>query len=244
LLQSVVNYAEALDPILVPRLGFGVADMLRLAGRMLDAELSVLAPAWGDGEATQESRPDVTQAEVDAAESYLGKWERGDSLPEWLLQPGDDTGNDRLLRAADSLTVDYQSLSFDAGLDRVHVGPALLVRSPGGLLPVPSALIIESLTAAAAAALQFVAGYREDSAGEGERADSAPGKPGGPARITDVEADAAGRRWRNRADADLEWSCRAMPATALLGNLAGDGHELLLISPGHRHVIAVDLVKG
>jgi hypothetical protein len=34
-----------------------------------------------------------------------------------------------------------------------------------------------------------------------------------------------------------------MPATALLGDL-DDGRELLLISPSHRHVVAVDLVTG
>jgi hypothetical protein len=142
------------------------------------------------------------------------------------------------------LTVDYQDLSFDAGLDRVYVGSALLVRGPGGVLPVPSALIIESLTAAVTSALRFVSGYHEGSAGGDEASGSSPGRSAGPVRVTAVEAAAAERRWRNRADADLEWTCRAMPATALLGDLADDGHELLLISPGHRHVVAVDLVTG
>jgi hypothetical protein len=42
-LQAVVNYAEALDPVLLPRFGYGVADMLQVAGRMLEAELAILA---------------------------------------------------------------------------------------------------------------------------------------------------------------------------------------------------------
>jgi hypothetical protein len=43
-LQAVVNYAEALDPVLVPRFGDGVADMVEVASRLLDAELGVMAP--------------------------------------------------------------------------------------------------------------------------------------------------------------------------------------------------------
>jgi hypothetical protein len=243
-LQNFVNYAEAIDPVLVPRLGFGVADMLRLAGRMLDAELSVLAPVWGDAEATQESLPSVTQAEAQAARSYLETWEQGDSPPGWLLQSDDGTHDEGLSRAAEMLTVDYQDLSFDAGLDRVHMGPALLIRGPGGLLPVPSALIIESLMAAVALVLGFASGYREASPNSEERDDSASDGTVGPARITGAEAAGAERRWRERAEADLEWACRALPATSLFGNLVEDTGELQLISPSHRHVVAVDLVTG
>lgn len=59
-LQAVVNYAEVLDPVLLPRFGYGVADMLQVAGQMLKAELVILAPAWDGQEVSQESAPAVT----------------------------------------------------------------------------------------------------------------------------------------------------------------------------------------
>lgn len=167
-LQGVLNYAEALDPVLAPRLGFGVTDMLRLAGVMLEAELEVLSPVWGGGQVTRESPPEVTEPEVDASRRFVERWKSGDFLQEQVFRLRDGNEDDRLLRAAEIVTVDYQDLSFDAGPDLAHVGPALLVRVPGGLLPVPSALIVESLTAAVTASLKFAVRHREDSAREGE----------------------------------------------------------------------------
>jgi hypothetical protein len=243
-LQAIVNYAEALDPVLLPRAGFGVADMLQMAVRMLDAELSILVPAWSGLQMSQESPPAVTEAEVAAAGRYLERWHSDEVFPAGLLelQDGDDGG--RLERAARGLTIDYQRLSFDAGPDRAHVGPALFVQCPAGVLPVPSALIIESLTAAVTAALQFLPMPGEVQAHGPDRGTTPTGPSTEVPRATVGEAAEAARRWRDRADSDLAWACRGIPATILFGHLADDGHELLLIGPGHRHVVAVDLVTG
>ena len=239
-LQAIVNYADALDPVLVPRLGFGVADMLQLAGRMLDAELSILASAWGDQQVSRESPPTVAETEVAAAGGYLANcWSR-EVHPAELLERQDGRDGEPLALAARSLTIDSQRLSFDAGHDRAHIGPALFVQGPAGVLPVPSALMIESLMAAVTCALRLLPSPGEVMPGVASRANSPAQTP----RVTADEAAEAARRWRDRADSDLAWACRALPATILFGDLADDDHELLLIGPGHRHVVAVELVTG
>lgn len=243
-LQAVVNYAEAVDPVLLPRFGYGVADMLQVAGRMLDAELALLAPMWGGQEVSLESVPVVTAAEVAAAADYLDMWRPSGVLPAGLAALRDEHDAGPLGRTARGLAIDYQRLSFGAGPDQAHVGPALFVRGPAGVLPVPSALIIESLTAAAHASLYFLSADSDVPDKEPE-----PGRrPRDPAadipRVTAAEAAEAARRWQERAGWDLEWACRALPATILFGTLADEGHELLLIGPGHRHVIVIDLVAG
>src|SRR5712691_3237760 len=70
-LQGIVDYAEALDPVLLPGLGFGLADLLLLAGRMLDAEISVLAPAWGDRDVSLNSPPSATQPWLGAVDAAI-----------------------------------------------------------------------------------------------------------------------------------------------------------------------------
>ncbi|MGH3258939.1 MAG: hypothetical protein ACRDOU_26665 [Streptosporangiaceae bacterium] len=243
-LQAAVNYGEALDPVLLPRLGFGVADMLQLAAGILDAELSTLASAWSDQQVSLESPPTVTQTEVTAAGEYLERWRLREGLPAALLDLPADRAGDRLALAARSLMIDSQLLSFDAGPDRVHVGPALFVRDQGGVLPVPSALVIESLMAAVTGALRLLPVPGEVLADSTDRGDPPSDSSAVAPRVTADEAAEAARRWRDRADSDLAWACRALPATILFGNLADDGHELLLIGPGHRHVVAVELVTG
>jgi hypothetical protein len=241
-LQAVLNYAEALDSVLVARFGFSIADMLELTGRMLGTELSVLAPVWADWQVSMDSPPAVTEAEVAVAASYLEAWWSGDR-PGAELVGEDSPRRERLELAAEGLTVDAQDLSFDAGPDRALFGPLLFVRNPAGVLPVPSGLIIESLTAAVAAVLR---GLPPSAGAESKLADSEP-VAGGSADtpdITGVEVAAAARRWQSRTVSDLAWACRGIPATILFGELADDGHELLLIAPGHRHVVAVELVSG
>jgi len=243
-LQAAVNYAEALDPVLFPRFGYGVADMVQVAARMLEAELAILAPVWGGQDVSLGAAPVVTAGEVAAAAGYLEGWLSGVGLPAVLAELRDDHDAGRLGAAAEGLTADYRRLSFDAGPDRGHVGPALFVRGPAGVLPVPSGLIIESLAAGVIAALHFVSAY-----GEGSNEEPGCGEPSGDPeaeapRVTAEEAAEAARRWRLRADSDLAWACRALPATILFGYLADDEHELLLIGTGHRHVVAVDLVTG
>jgi hypothetical protein len=243
-LQAVVNYAEALDPVLLPRFGHGVADMLEVAGRMLDVELAILVPAWDCQEVALDSVPAVTGAEVAAAASYLDKWGSGGVLLAELAEFRDDDGAGRLAGAARGLIVNFEDLSFDAGPDRSHVGPALFVRGPAGVLPVPSGLIIQSLTAAVTAASRFVS-----ARGEAPREGPESGEPSRDPetdipRVTAGELADVARRWRDRADSDLAWACRSLPATILFGRLADGGHELLLLTPGHRHVVAVDLVTG
>ena len=242
-LQAVVNYAEALDPVLVPRFGYGVAGMLHVAGRMLDAELAILAPEWGDESVSLESTPTVTGAEVAAAANYLDKWRSGGVLPVGLAEFWDDDDG-RLARAARGLTIDYRRLSFGAGLGRGHIGPAFFVRGPVDVLPVPAGVILESLTAAVLVASHFLSAHSEVRDEGPERGESSREQGTGVPRVTAAEAAGSAQRWRDRASSDLEWACRALPATILFGYETDDAHELLLIGPGHRHIVAVDLVTG
>lgn len=243
-LQAIVNYAEALDPALLLPLGFGVADLLQIAGKMLDAELETLAPTWGSQEVSLESAPAVTEAEVAAAGHYLKKWRSGEEFPAVLAELQDGYDGARLARAAGSVTTDSGHLSFDAGPDLAHVGPSLLIRCPAGVLPVPASLIIESLMAATTAALRFLSTPDED-ADKKPSSDELNGEPPGRApRVPAQDVAAAARRWRERAESDLAWACRAIPASILFGHMDDTGHELLLIASAHRHVLAVELVTG
>jgi hypothetical protein len=215
---------------------------LQVASRMLDAELEVMAPVWGDLEVSLESSPVVSEAEVAAASRYLAGWRPGGVLPGALAELLDDGGG-RLSGAAQRLMIDCGRLSFDAGPDRAHVGPALLVRGPAGVLPVPAALVVESLGAAVTSVMRFLAGHAEvlgEASGRGGSQGGAVGVP----RVSAVEAAAAAQRWRVRAEWVLERACRGVPATIMFGYFADGDDDLLLLGPGHRHVVAVELVTG
>lgn len=60
--------AEAVDPVLIPRLGFGVNHYVELALRYTDHAISALAPAWPAGDDLTER---VTVAELQAAATLM-----------------------------------------------------------------------------------------------------------------------------------------------------------------------------
>jgi hypothetical protein len=119
----------------------------------------------------------------------------------------------------------------------------LLVRGAAGVVPVPAALVIESLWESVIIALQFVAGHTEVPGEAPDRGGSQSDAAGIP-RVSAAEAADAARRWRGRAEWDLERACRELPATIMFGYLPERDDEVLLLGPGHRHVVAVELVTG
>jgi hypothetical protein len=245
-LQGAVNYAEALDPVLMKRLGFGIGSMLEIAGRMLDRELSALAPAWSSRSVSLDSQPEITDAEVAATAGYLRSWSLDDLLSHKRRPAGTNAPDkEQLALAADALTVDSDGLSFGAGPDQAHLGPVLFVRNSLGAWPVPSALIGEGLMAAVTAALRLLPESLEGVSPLDEgRPGQAAGSQSTASSFTVEEATDASRRWRDRARSDFAWACRGVPVAMLFGELADDSSELLLICPGQRHVVAVELVTG
>lgn len=147
LLQQLANYADALDPSIQAQLGYGIGDMLDIAGDVMNQELPLLSPAWNDANVAMGSRPFVTQAEVDAAARYLRAWSADTLLPD---EPPAGGRPAQLDRAARALAVPADKLSFAPGPFTPTLGPAVVIDSTAGKFPMPAGLILESLDYAVA----------------------------------------------------------------------------------------------
>lgn len=236
LLQQLANYADALDPAMQTQVGFGIGDMLDVAGAMLSHELALLAPAWSDASVAIDSQPFVTQAEVDAAAGYLRDWPAGTVLSGGLSAAGHLPQQDR---AAQALTVPAGTLSFAPGPFSPTLGPAVIVDSPAGKFPVPAGVILEGLDCAVARAVAA-----SSSPGSHSGADWHPGRS--PLTGNAQQAGSGQEpedRWRARSWSDFEVICRGLPANVLHGTTES-GHDMVVIATGHRHVLAVELVAA
>jgi hypothetical protein len=122
--RQALRYADAMDPVLVERLGFGLRNLMKIAGRVLAVERAALSPGWTDEEVSLESPARVSPAEVSAAAEYLARWSLDSLINEVAAQdtPASDAspvdealpGSDRLARVASMVTVPAAELRLGA----------------------------------------------------------------------------------------------------------------------------------
>ena len=134
--------ADVIDGVLVPARGYGLSDVVELVLRRVDHAASALSPVWPAGE-----RPDlddpatITDAELQAA-AGLGTFND-------LLDACSDPIRARAALEAHSRVA--KRLRFDPSSPISSFGDVVAVKQgPGAFLPLPAALLMEALPAAAA----------------------------------------------------------------------------------------------
>jgi hypothetical protein len=247
--EQALRYAAVLDPVLVERLGFGVADLVEIAARLLTAERDALASWWSDAAVSMESPATVSQAEVDAAAEYLSQWSSEhltvegdpheavtDGLPYDVAQ-----GREPLARAAAFVTEAGAEIRLAPGWPSTMLGPTMVVQRGAGRVPVPGSLVLQGLGSAINALATAVATPPQRGAGSGgRRRSSSRMRP----LFDDADRSAAEQRRRQDARSELYKACAGAEANVMFPVDDARGGELLLLAPGHRHVVAVVLVGG
>jgi len=130
--------AAVIDHVLVPELGFGLADVGELILRRVDDVTRALAPHWPAGAAAGvDDAASVTQAEVDAAAK----------LPPFDDLPGRCRFPDRATTAAARYTVTARDLPPASAHAPATFGTAIATRIRGRLVALPAPFLVEALTA-------------------------------------------------------------------------------------------------
>ncbi len=137
---AVVNglslLARVIDRVLVPKLGFGLADAGELILRRVDQVANALAEVWPDGPvAGVRDDAQVTQAEVDAVAA----------LSPFIDLPALCSSPDRALTAANHYTVNARDLVCDPFESTSIFGQVIAARVRGKTLALPAVTQLEAL---------------------------------------------------------------------------------------------------
>lgn len=128
--------AAAIDPVLVPRLGFGLGDVGELILRRVDDVARALAVHWPTGPAATPGDPaSITEAEIEAARNLP----LFDDLPDRCSHP------DRAMAAATCYTMALRDLAPPSAYSPATFGTAIASRSRGRVRPLPAAYLVEAL---------------------------------------------------------------------------------------------------
>ena len=112
--------ADAVDDVLLERLGFGVRHLLEVALRYMDEAIRVTAPSWPAGELPDDGPVTLTESEVAAATALV---KRG--TPGWL------TATPELGRALEWATCDATAFPYVPDHPQSPFGRFLRVRRMG-----------------------------------------------------------------------------------------------------------------
>jgi hypothetical protein len=138
-IDRALMVAEAIDPFLIDRNGFGVRDLLDVVLGYQDFAIAVLSESWPAGDIDFDVDTVVASGEVAAAERLVGL-----ATPAHLLP----TEGHR--RALDWLTCKSTALSYDPGSQQSPVGRFVRVEDPAWAEPrwLPLHLVPGALTVA------------------------------------------------------------------------------------------------
>jgi hypothetical protein len=146
-LAMLGDYAECVDPVLIPELGFGLADVVDIGARMMEAERRALAPHWpADRRADWRAGAVVSADEVAAAATYLSTWSveaESALLPAqlWVTSDNSLSPAERHQTSAALAWVTHDAAEIAAGTDWLMRG-ALFVRHGGKTVPVPAGVVL------------------------------------------------------------------------------------------------------
>ena len=250
--RQALRYAAALDPALVERLGFGVADLVELTARMLTAERHALAARWTGAQVSMDSPASVSQAEVDAAVIYLSRWSLEHLIAEAARKEATAEGQPdcaspadaQLARAAGFVTVSGAQLRLAPSWPSTMLGPALVVRRGADVVPVPASLVLQGLGSAITVLASAVSAPPSRQPRRGPQSGTTRRAVFHRPLVDDAERLAAEQQWRRDARSELYVACTGAAANVLFPATVADGAELLLLATGHRHVVAIELVTG
>lgn len=244
--DRALRYADSADSVLVPQLGFGIADVVELALRIMAAERAVLAPFWSGAASTDPAAPAVVSVpEVTAAAGLLAEWRAVDlsarlpdllftATPNGAVRSPDEEHRSRLQRALRWSAPQPGRTRLPFGHEHEFLS-ALVIPTKHGVIPTPGGLILPALLSLADTLLAEAAAL-DRAQHQGDRRER---------MRAGVAADLRAGAW-----ARAELSFRALPAhivsaaTVDTANSAQNPARIALVAPAERHVVAFDVVAG
>jgi hypothetical protein len=147
-IEQLRRYAVVADPILVPSIGFGIADVVTIGLRAMAIQRAFRPDPQIGMSSAEDGEPNHL-----ASESLIEFYRELDveGLPAWLSSPGNMKVDNRLRAAADWCARDASEVARSTWL----LDCALLVRALDTLLPVPAALVFDALTTMGAGLLNL-----------------------------------------------------------------------------------------
>lgn len=156
LIAALQRWGEAIDEQAVEQFGFGFADLLEVALRIIATEQRRTAALWnGDRAASVPAPISLAEGEIGAVHDLLNDWARSDTddgFPGVLLEVtggvagrGDDLDVlYRLREAMEFATIDAREIAAAQPSTFISVS-CLAVRSAGSRVPVPAGLVLSGL---------------------------------------------------------------------------------------------------
>jgi hypothetical protein len=158
-LRNITATAETIDDFVLAHHGFNLSDLAEVALQYCDQRLHILRPSWPAGpldrdaeqpedETLQSRVRRIGNTPVALSEAEVAAASPDDSADEWIVNceaPG------QAAAAWEWATRPSAELQVNLAPGAQLVGPVLAVQVPGGKVPVPAALVIGALSAAAAA---------------------------------------------------------------------------------------------
>jgi hypothetical protein len=138
--ERLRRYAEVADGVLVPLLGYGIAEVVTIGLRAMTIQRAFGSERSGDRQRPESADVALRRA-ADRIEFLLTM--DGDGLPVWLVSPWGKPANDRLRAAVVACTRNAGDVAGSEWL----LGDALLVRAFEAVLPVPASLVLEAIEA-------------------------------------------------------------------------------------------------
>lgn len=146
-LDRVRRYAAAADSVLVPALGFGIADVITLGLQIMAAQHNSVSDLWPTPAVSRLQPARISPAEIQAMHTLLQECEsltEPPGVPGWLREHCSDDQLARTSAAARWCTVDADRISDGRWL----LGGALFVQTDVAVLPVPAGLALDGIEAA------------------------------------------------------------------------------------------------
>jgi hypothetical protein len=136
-IEQLRRYAAAADGVLVPSLGFGIADVVKIGLQAMAVQRAFRAGPHGRTSSALDG--DLPQPVPGSLIEFCRRLD-GEGLPEWLSSAGEKVDG-RLRAAAEWCARDAR----DVGRSTWLLDGALLVRALDALLPVPAVLVLDAL---------------------------------------------------------------------------------------------------
>lgn len=157
LLRIISSTANAIDPFVLDHYGFKLTDLLEVALRYSDLRLSLLSPQWPtgslfpDGDDFAKDDPNEVIRRISSTPAKL-------SDGEFSVASSSQTDSEiwtsccehpaRAAAAWRWMTLPAESIQIVLAPMAQLLGPVLAVEGPGGIVPVPAALVLNALAAA------------------------------------------------------------------------------------------------
>ncbi|MGI5185367.1 hypothetical protein ACQEVZ_54900 [Dactylosporangium sp. CA-152071] len=140
-IEQLRRYAVAADPVLVPVLGFGIADVVTIGLRAMAVQRAFRADRTDRRDGIPGSEDDAQSQPTSGSLIEFCRQVDAEGTPTWLRSPGGLPVDDRLRAAVAWCSRDADDVARSTWM----LDGALLVQVQDAVLPVPAVLVLDAL---------------------------------------------------------------------------------------------------